>query len=287
MTIRKILVPLTGIEPDRVALDAAFSVAGRFRAHVDGLFVRPDPRDAIPLVGEGMSGALIEDIMRTAEMEANARGTEAERMFTAAVESAAAETADAPPVEEKLTARYRTTVGRVDALAHEGHLTDLLVFGPAIHDIDTHTYAVMETALMQSGRPLLIAPPHLPAGIGDVVSIAWNDSREAARSVAASMPFLRRAKVVHVLVAETGESETSAGQRLCDYLAWHRVEADLNVIHVAGEPLGGALLARSAEMEANLVVMGGYGHSRLWEMMVGGVTRYVLDHAGLPVLIEH
>jgi nucleotide-binding universal stress UspA family protein len=101
------------------------------------------------------------------------------------------------------------------------------------------------------------------------------------------MPFLRRAGTVHILTAATSITSAEEAGRLADYLAWHGIQARINTIEPANEPVGSALMTRASELGADFLVMGGYGHSRMREMILGGVTRYVLAHPGLPVLMAH
>lgn len=154
--------------------------------------------------------------------------------------------------------------------------------------------------LLHSGRPVLIVPyaPPLPllappAGARNVL-ISWNASKEASRAVSAALPLLQRAGQVHVAIfdaqvhaAEHGEQP---GAELLHYLARHGVEARLHLLDGGGVrrgDIGEALLSRAADLSADLLVMGAYGHSRLRETILGGVTRTVLQSMTIPVLMAH
>ncbi|WP_029008131.1 universal stress protein [Azospirillum halopraeferens] len=288
MSLKTILVPLAGTDTDPVALSAAMSVARSFDAHVDALFVKLDPRDAVPMLGEGMSGAMVDEIMRAAEAEANSHLSVARGAFEAAVQGAGIDLRDIPAAEPAASARWREVVGRAEEVVpREGRLSDLLVFAHTALDTEGQTLATVESALLASSRPLLLAPKDGPATIGRSVAVAWNGNAEAARAVADAMPFLRRADAVHILTAETSVTEAATGRRIADYLAWHGVNCQLTIVKTGSEPVGQSLMVKATELGADLVVMGGYGHSRMREMILGGVTRYVLNHAGLPVLMAH
>jgi len=288
MSIKSILVPLSGADTDPQALSAAFAVARDFDAHVDSLFVKLDPRDAVPMLGEGMSGAMVDEIMSAAEADANAHLTAARRHFEAVVSREQVDLREAPPAAEGVSARWREVVGRAeDVVPQEGRLSDLLVFAHTAVERDTQAYVTLETALLGAGRPLLLVPAQAPASIGKRVVVAWNGSTECARAVAGAMPFLRRADAVHVLTAETSSTPSATGRRMAEYLAWHDVNCQLTIVKPGSEPVGQTLTGKAAELEADLMVMGGYGHSRMRELILGGVTRYVLGHAGLPVLMAH
>ena len=280
MSLKTILVPLAGTDSDPVALNAAMQVARSFDAHVDALFVKLDPRDAVPMLGEGMSGAMVEEIMRAAEGEANTHLKTARRTFEAVVQDAQVDLRDVPSAIEGPSARWREVIGRVeDVVPQEGRLSDLLVFAHVTLDRDSQAYATVETALLGAARPLLLVPGNLP--------VAWNGSPESARALAGAMPFVQSADTVHVLTAETSVTEAAAGRRITDYLAWHGVNVQLTILKPGSEPVGQTIINKATELGSDLLVMGGYGHSRMREMILGGVTRYVLNHAGLPVLMAH
>lgn len=288
MPLKTILVPLAGADTDPVALKAALAVARDFDAHVTALFVKLDPRDAVPMLGEGMSGAMVEEIMRSAEAEANVSLMAARRHFEAVVAEASVELSDAPLGIEGPTASWHEVVGRIDEVVPvEGRLSDLLVFAVPSGGEANQAMAAIETALLSAGRPLLLIPKNAPPTIGRSVAISWNGNAEAARAVAGAMPFITNADTVSVLTAETSVTQPAAGRRIADYLAWHRVDAQLTIVRPGSEPVGKALMDRAAGLGCDLLVMGGYGHSRMREMILGGVTRYVLNHAGLPVLMAH
>lgn len=288
MTYKTILVPLGGGDNDAVAMKAALSVARDFDAHVVGLFVTLDPRDAVPMLGEGMSGAMVDEIMRAAEGESNTHRAAARRVFDAAVSEAGVESRDAPNGVEAPSAAWRDVVGRVeDVVPLEGRLADLIVFAQTTLDADAQGYATLETALLSAGRPLLIVPKTLPDGIGRHAAVAWNGKIESARAVSAALPFLRSADHVMVLTAETSVTDAAAGRRIAEYLTWQGINPALTVLKPGSKPVGEAVVEKAVELKADLLVMGGYGHSRMREMILGGVTRYVLNHAGLPVLMTH
>jgi nucleotide-binding universal stress UspA family protein len=147
---------------------------------------------------------------------------------------------------------------------------------------------VRENLLLSARRPLLLASAVAPESIGRIVAVAWNGRPEAARAVGVALPFLRQADAVRVLSAKTGRTGPFEAERLTDYLLWHGITSEQTPVQQrAGEPVGAALLRTAAEVGADLLVMGGYGHSRFREVLLGGVTHYVATHAGLPVLMAH
>lgn len=287
MPLKTILVPLTGTACDPTALKGALTLARAFDAHVEALFVKLDPRDAVPMLGEGMSGAMVEEIMNSAEAEARSRRDAAHACFEAAVDRAGVTVADAAPAPDGPSAGWREVVGRMEELVPvEARLADVTVVTRA-GDEQGQALGLIETALLTSGRPILLVPAAIPVEIGRTVAIAWNGNAESARAVAGAMPFLLSAETVHVLTAETSATQAAAGSRIVEYLSWHGVNAKLTLLAPGSEPVGKVLMGQAAELGCDLLVMGGYGHSRMREMILGGVTRYVLNNAGLPVLMAH
>jgi len=284
---KRILVPVGDHAVGQSPLEAAFLVGRDFASHVVALHVRSDPTSAVPLVGEGMSGAMVEEMMTAAEQQAAERAAEAKAMFERLCAAQNVPRASAPPVEG-VSAVWCDETGREEELvARRGRLCDLLVVGRPQPDSDMPSALTLNAALMESGRPLLVAPVAAPAVIGESIAIAWNGSAEAGRAVGAAMPFLHRAKKITVLSArEQGADPSTSPGELAAYLAWHGVQADCHVFTDGGHT-GETLLREVAAQGADLLVMGAYTHSRLRQLILGGVTRHVLSHAAVPVLMSH
>lgn len=157
--------------------------------------------------------------------------------------------------------------------------------------------------LLHAGRPVLIVPYALqasqlapaahPAAAQNVL-ISWNGSKEASRAVSAALPLLQRAKQVHVAVFDAqlhaAEHGDHPGADILEYLARHGVQARLLLLDGGATrrgDIGEALLSQAADLSADLLVMGAYGHSRLRETILGGVTRTVLQSMTIPVLMAH
>ncbi len=306
MSIRKLLVPVSGDDAARPALTAALRVARQFTAHVEALHVRPDPQDSVPLLGEGVSGAMVEDLMRLTEEEAAGRAAKAQALFAESCAAFDVPVLTTPAAPDGASATWRDVVGREDdETVHRGRLADLIVLGRAAEAAGTVTTLTLNAALFESGRPVLIAPPaaddrapdgRAPVGTGTVATggpfarrtaIAWNGSAEAARAVSAALPFLARAEVVVLFSATTAATPPEAADELAAYLRWHGIAAQPGNLPNGAEPVGAAILAACAADDIDLLVMGAYTHSRLRELILGGVTRHVLDATPIPLLMSH
>jgi nucleotide-binding universal stress UspA family protein len=284
--MRVILVPLLGDDDDALALQAAHCLAVPFQSHVDAIFLRPAPEDAIALVGEGMSAELVESIMAASRATWDARDRVARAAFDAARSAADAPLAERPMTSTSVTTRWQEVVGLSSGFALDrGRLADLVVLSAAGPDSHPQRQQLLEAILFRAARPLLRvgrpleAPPRR-------VAILWNGSAEATRAVAGALPLLGRAEAVHVLSAPADAAAAGAAARLADYLGWHGLVAKAHELNRGGDAAA-RLLDQARALEADLLVLGGYGHSRMRELIFGGVTRAVLGQRQLPVLLAH
>ncbi len=151
-------------------------------------------------------------------------------------------------------------------------------------------HIVLEALLFNAAVPTLCVPEGAKPGMPDNVVIAWNESNEALRAVRAALPFLIAANSVHIAVIDPpthGPDRSDPGGMLAVMLARHGVNCDIQVMTRSGQRVGDVLLRHITDIGADMLVMGGYGHSRFREAVLGGATRYMLEHASVPVLMAH
>lgn len=288
MAIKIILAPMSGAESAEATLVNALHVGRHLGAHVEAFHVSLDPRDSVAYMAEGMTSNMIQDIMSAVEKEGEERRERAHEQFARLCQEACA------PVTEGLSgagfsASFTTAVGREDdLLAVRGRLSDLIVAARSGGKGDTQR-TTLEIALLETGRPVLLAPPGNPQGFGKTISIAWNGSIEAVRAIGAGagLHFLGEAeKAVVMLVPEAFRSSSHVDE-LVAYLSCHDINAEVAQIDVSSQPIGRVLLEKSKEVGADMMVMGAYTHSRLRHMMLGGPTSVILQNAEIPVLMAH
>jgi nucleotide-binding universal stress UspA family protein len=290
MAFKKILCVLVGSPGEAAALDGAMAVAAATGGHVAALFVRNDPRDAIPMLGEGgMSAALVEQAMSTARSATEAEVAAAKALFAAAVGANGVTIADVPGSAGP-TASWSEVTGRpVDLATKAARGADLIVLPRPSGAILADDMQIVEGVLLGGGRPVLLVPTDRTSrSIGSHVAIAWNGSVEAARAIAMSMDFITAASQRTVLTAGQDSDGHSAGAQLVEQLSWHRCATETKTVTapLLGS-IGSALLTAAVDAGADVLAMGGYGHSRLREMVLGGVTLHVITHSPLPVLLAH
>lgn len=289
MSMRVVLVPLFGSGIDTACLDAGLAVARRFGTHLNGLFVRIDPRDAIPVIGEGVSPAVIEQLTQAAAAEMDRQSQAARSAFEAACAKAGVALSDRPAKDGTASAAWNELTGRRDdVIPKMARVSDLTVLRRPDDQTPVELGPVLEATLFGAGRPLLIMPPRETREFGQTPAIAWNGSTEAARAVAGALPFLDGARAVRLLTAETWRTSADVGLDLAAYLEWRGIACQEHTVTAAkDESVGAALLRTAAEVGADLLVMGGYGRTRFSELVLGGVTRHVLAAAELPLLVSH
>ena len=286
MAIRKVLLPLTGTAAGEAALDTALRIARIWNAHVTALHVRVDSRDVAPLAGEGLSGAMIEEMMSATETESADRAHAVRALFERFVAENHVVVAEARAGATTATASFASVTGREeDLVAQQARLADLTVVPHPEAGEDLSSSDALHAVLFDSGRPVLIAPQVAPAQIGARVCIAWNGTAESAASVLAAMPWMQKAEAVRVLSADEYQRRGPGAADLLAYLALHGVNADSAVFRPIDREVGAGLLRAAKDFGADLLSMGAYSHSRLRQLILGGVTRHVLEHADLPVMM--
>ncbi|MEM7021524.1 MAG: universal stress protein [Pseudomonadota bacterium] len=285
--MRVILVPLLGDADDAVGLSAAYALAAPFRAHIDGLFMRPDPIEAvINLEGEA-TPELIDTVTRSSKTTWDARAEEAKQAFDDARAAADAALAEEPTGTDTVTAQWNDVTGGPEALVPiRSRLADLIVLGGVHAGGSDRRRRIFELALLHGTRPLLLVPEKAVATIGNSVAVAWNGSAESTRAVAGAMPLLQNADQVHILTAASPRTDVSRAEELARYFGWHGVTCERHAMYPTNQ-VGAALVAEARNLGADLLVMGGYGRSRVHELVFGGVTRTVLGQYNLPILLAH
>jgi len=288
MTLRKILVPLTGGSRDKTALAAAMAVAISHKSYVEGLFIRPDPSEALPFMGEGVSGAVVQDIITAAKDAANQAAERAQTSFAEAAVEAGITIVTKPCPPGDPCARLLEATGPFDEIvSYRSRLADLVVFLAGKEERGAGVSEALQACLMDAGRPILLAPETAPKSVGTNVIIGWDGSVEAAHAVTAARSFIGQADKVEILNVEKGEMDPAIADMLGDYLELHGVESTEHIIDAGSRAIGEVMLEQAGNSGCDLLVMGGYGHSRIRELLLGGVTRFIISHATVPVLLAH
>ena len=286
MSIRKLLLPLTGTAAGEAALTTTLMVARIWNAHVSALHVRVDSRDVAPLAGEGLSGAMIEEMMTATEKESSDRAHAVRAMFDRFVAAHGVAVTEPHHPSDSPTASFAAVTGREeDLVAQQARLADLAIVPHPEAGEDISSSDALHAVLFDSGRPVLISPHAAPATIGTRVCCAWNGTAESAAAIHAALPWMAKAQAVRVLSADEYQRRGPGAADLADYLALHGVNVELATFRPVDREVGAGLLKGAVDFGADLLCMGAYSHSRLRQLILGGVTRHVLEKSNLPVMM--
>lgn len=288
MSLRVILVPMFCTDQDATALNAALGVAKRFNGHVNALHTQPDPADMIPMVGEGVSADTIRQLFDGVAAAAEQQRKTAMTTFDQACAAAGVPIAERPETAGGPSAAWAMVTGHnEDIVPEKALISDLVVFAAAQSETVSAVRPAFEAVLLKSRRPILLARGGEGEAIGHNIAIAWNKSAESASALTCALPFLKEAVAVHLLTTATSRADAESLKEAADYLAWHDIGYGQHIVDLAGETAGAALLRQARDVGADLLVMGGYGHNRLRERILGGVTHHVLTNSEMPVLLAH
>jgi nucleotide-binding universal stress UspA family protein len=286
---RNIVVPVAGTPADAAVFATARQVAEAFGAHLEFLHVRPDTTEVLmSMTAGGVGGGdAVQAVIDRMEAESAQREAAARSAVDDFLQQSGIPRRDAPN-GAGASAEFTVQQGSQSVwVAQYGRFADLVVMGRGTPEDGTQD--TLEAALMDTGKPLLIAPARPVAAIGATVVVAWKDTPEAARAVSAALPFIARAgRVLIATISGAGEADDTSAARLQRALRWHNPAVELRPLRRAGGTAVEVLHADALAVGADLLVMGGYSHSRLREVVFGGFTRHTLTvSVDLPVLMAH
>ncbi len=287
MSVRKFLLPLSSSASGEVALHTSLLLTKMWNAHLHVLHIRTDSRDIAPLAGEGMSGAMIEDMMSATEKESGSRARSIRELFDLATEEHTVMVGAAARGTNEPSASFTSVIGREEEIiAYQARLSDLTIVPHPTAGEDVASAEALHAVLFDSGRPVLMAPIERPATIGKRIAVAWNGMSNSAAALGSAMPLIRQADAVRILSSTEYHRRGPLAAEVIEYLAHHGVTADIATFQSIDREVGAGLLAAAADFQADMMIMGAYSSSRLRELILGGVTRYVLENSPLPVLMN-
>jgi nucleotide-binding universal stress UspA family protein len=290
--MKSFLIPIGGSDTDASLFETALAAARPFSSHMNFLHIHVGPGQAAantPHAAFAMGPAL-SNALRDLDAQAKTRSAVAAQHFRDFCARSTVEICDVPGSAKRVTASWQAEDGHAlrRIMFHARH-NDLVVVGRA-KTANGLPADFLEELLLGCGRPVLIAssaPGRAPAPTGTIM-VCWKESAEAAHAVNAAMPFLIHARrVVIASVAETGENLAEALSDVARQLAWNGVRAELRPLVAAGAAIPDLLASAAQDCNADLMVLGAYGRSRMREILFGSCTRSVIHDAGMPVLLMH
>jgi nucleotide-binding universal stress UspA family protein len=275
--IKDILVTLPTDEEPSSAVDYAVAVAKSFDAHLTGVAFAQDPV-AVGALFDGAAAVVLNHYRQEVEAASEAAKMRFDKAWQREGVSAESVVLNAG------------AINLPELLARTARRFDLTVLPQADPEGDGSDEVMIEAALLGSGRPIVIVPHFQQDAVKfDRILVCWDGSHNAARAIADAMPFLRRAKQVEVVtVATEGKADDGMpGLYIAHHLSRHGVIVELRNIVAHGQDVSLRIRSHAAQQSADLIVMGGYGHSRLREFVLGGATRDILESTVVPALMSH
>ena len=278
MAMKTILVYLPSVKITKNIMAAVANLAARSQAHVIGLHISP----SAPLYGEYASEFPPDGLERLIEIG---------RKHAARVKQAFEENAKSHHLNYEWRYLDLSYGAGEEEIVTEARCADLVICAKSSDDSPDPWSEFPETAVLQSGRPVLLLPPGSKPQFGSHVVIAWNNTRESTRAVFDSLDLLRSAISVQAVTLVEDEDErpfaVAAGARLIAALSRHGIPAKSEVSFAGNKSAGEILLSRLTDEGCDLLIMGGYSRSPLREMIFGGVSRVVLRETWVPTLVSH
>ena len=274
--LKDVVVNLSGRGPRDFAADYATSIAAAFGARIAGVSFLYEP-----VIPDGTLGGIPVDLIELQREENSKLANDAVSRFETGAKKAG--------VAAETSILDATFGGAATLFAQIARRFDLAVVGQAQREGGASDELLVEGALFESGRPVVVVPYIQKRGMTlERVLACWDGGRTAARAIGDAMPLLERAKAVDiVIVAEERKSDEVSGANMSEHLTRHGVAASVKRIAKGDLAIEDVLLSYAADSGADLMVMGGYGHSRLREFILGGVTRGILASMTVPVMMSH
>lgn len=280
--MRAILSILWSEQTAPSVLDLSARMARRFGGHVTGLAIRPAFESFVPSGDFGL--ALSQDYLDRVQKQGAERIERLQQQFDHTMRA----NGDVPHSWREDEGPSATTIGMV------GRVFDLAVIARPDQGGSAEPEVMLEAALFETGRPVLVAPPSLPPatdqakGDGRRILIAWNGSSETARTIALGMPLLQGAEEIHIVQVDSAWVPGPHSRDVAGYLARNGLSVTSVAEVKAGDRNPGeAMLAEATARGCDLMIKGAYTQSRLRQMIFGGATNHILGNLQIPVFFAH
>lgn len=289
LNVKKILVPVQGTALVDTTLTTAYLLSQSYDAHLAVLHIRPDKKDIIPLTGEGLSGTMIEEVMNIAEHEGSKRLKFAHNIFDEFIDRNHIKMINPEAgraAETGKTASFIVETGRENEVAtYWSRLSDVTVVAHPDSGENISSSEMLHALLFESGRPVVIAPKEKPTSVGKRICIAWNGSAESAAALHSSLRWMDNAEKIAILYSDDYEKRGLDIKDVADYIKFYGVDVEL--CQMKGDKnTGENMIGACTDFNADLLCMGAYSHPRWKQIILGGVTSYMLDNANLAVLMN-
>ena len=276
MSLKNITICLTGTQQSSNILKYAANIAESCNAKLNCVYIKPEYENIVNFafgMGEG-SGAVYEEVKNNVEIEHMSRQNVAKNQFE-----------DSVKLKNSSFQVYEADVN--EKISYIGKYTDLLILPENIEEIGGDYIGIIQTCLMQTGRPIILFPENYRSNQPKKILISWDGSMRAARSVKASIEVLQKAEEVYIVGINEDEKDIQSANDLSNYLLDHNVESQHLGIKKVQSSIGKTIISEAKNLDVDLVVMGAYTHNKLKQALFGGVTSYIIENTQLPVFMCH
>ncbi|WP_417429288.1 universal stress protein [Kiloniella sp.] len=276
MSHNSILVHLANDDEHQTRLDVALRLAKQNNAHISALFITTPIGMPVEVYGRGASVQYLLDATKSAENRAD----ELEKEFKDICH------------RENISHNWIVEEGdHISLLADHAHAADIIIVSQPTfeHFEDRFRTRLVEEVTLLSGLPCLMIPRGFDASkdIGKRMMVAWKGTREALRAVRDNLSELKKAEKVFLLTIQPETEDALSLSEVRNYLKRHNIEAETVKIAQTENSIGQTIQDAALAQSCDVIVCGAYGHSRLREMLLGGVTKYLVKEAKIPIIMSH
>ncbi len=285
--MKSILLPLTANISGETATKIASKLAKDYSATLTALFIKQDPRLAIPFMGEGLSAEMVQTICDAAEQETRTQAQKAKSAFTEQMSAASIPITSSHNADKGAKALWKEMVGTItDHVGRRARTADLAVCEqPDSNAPDSAD--ILHDLVFRSGRSVLMVPQKYEGESGKHIMIAWNGRAEIARAVTGALPLLKKAGKITIYQLGDIDDDRPSLEDINTYLHEHGISCSTEKGKVGDNNIGEQLLNAAKEQQADMMIIGAYSHSRWRELILGGATRWLVLNSTIPLFMSH
>ncbi|PSL13813.1 universal stress protein [Shimia abyssi] len=284
MDPKVILMPVYSRGNEIERLRGALSLARHFNAHLKVIFAQSKPSDLLGTELFALSATVREQVTSIMDGDANQNRGELRENFEQLCNENHVVVSVKPEDGLPTASWYEINGARSELVAVHGRVSDLIVIP---HSKSGDATATFEEAILHTGRPVFLVPRGMREIEITKALIGWDGGLECTKAVRQALPFLKRASGVIIGARTDTPSDRPTARDAADYLAYHGVSAEIQLLDEKAASTGAALLNLATGQSCDLLVTGAYAHTRLRHRLLGGVTSHMLKHAEIPVLMAH
>lgn len=284
------LMPFTGNNTDKTTLRYALALTKQCHAHLECLHISPNLEQNYEYYGNGEIPFILPDSVISSFQETVKKQLKrAHNMFNAIVETVDITLTEHLIPSPASSAMFSEQTGSaVDIISARGRMADMILISKDNELSPEYYYDSTHAAIFSTGRPVVIIPPDFePEMIGQTVALAWDNTPHTIHALAAMMPFLSNAQKVFIFTVTPASHQDASLSGLLHYLQMHQINAEHIALPQTGQGVGETLQQAAKDHHVDLLAMGAFSHNRLHQLVMGSVTKFMLEHTDIPVLMMH